>query len=128
MKTQINNLVKGNQFVSGTNHEVRMQVGQQVLAENGSSITITWMGVEITMQYFQSLSGKSWWYTGILSNEQAEKLNLPKVASNATEEFYSVQLDPKMFFTLFRHARRGNSPVLKLRESRELTTENIVIL
>lgn len=128
MKTQINNLVKGNQFVSGTNHEVRKQVGQQVLAENGSTLRVSWMGVEISLQYSQSCSGKSWRYTGIILPKEAELLNLPKVASKATEEFYSVQLDSSMFFTLFRHARRGNSPVCKMREMTELSTENVIIL
>lgn len=128
MKTQINNLVKGNQFVPGTKHEVRMQVGQQVLTENGSTLRISWNGVEILLQYSQSHSGKSWWYTGIILPKEAELLNLPKVASKATEEFYSVQLDSMMFFTLYRHARRGNSPICKMREMTELSTENIIIL
>lgn len=128
MKTQINNLVKGNQFVSGTNHEVRMQVGQQVRAENGSILIISWNGVKIPLQYFQTESGKSWSYRGRILPEEAKLLNLPKIASKATEEFYSVELDSSMFFTLYRHARRGNSPILKMREMTELSTENIIIL
>ena len=76
MKTQINDMVQGSQFVAGTNQEIRNARGEQVRLENGDSITLrftTDRGVlDVPFTLHTSTTGKSWYYvSGAITDEQA---------------------------------------------------------
>lgn len=61
MKTQINTLKRGHgNMVIGSNHEERQRIGAKVKAENGSTLRILENGIEYTLNYHESTSGKSW--------------------------------------------------------------------
>ena len=59
MKTQINNLVKGNQFQAGTNSVERNLVASKVISENPESMKIVIRGHVINLDAKYSISGKS---------------------------------------------------------------------
>lgn len=67
MKTQINDLVQGSQFVAGTNQSIRDARGEQVLKENGDTITLRFTTVrgsfDVTLNRQVSTTGKTWYYT-----------------------------------------------------------------
>lgn len=67
MKTQINDLVQGTQFVVGTNQAIRNARGEQVLNENGENITLRFTtdrgSVDVELRRQVSTTGKTWYYT-----------------------------------------------------------------
>lgn len=76
METQINDLVNGSPFVSGTNQDMRNKRGEQVLAENGDTITLQFStergSFEKTLKRHTSTTGKSWQYGSVtISDEEA---------------------------------------------------------
>lgn len=75
MKTQINNIIRGNVFTAGTNREVRMAVADKVFSENPKTLTLSYNldGEEMifTLYHRKSLSGKTQWYFGDVTPEQA---------------------------------------------------------
>lgn len=67
MKTQINDLVQGTQFVVGTDQAIRNARGEQVLNENGENITLRFTtdrgSVDVELRRHVSTTGKTWYYT-----------------------------------------------------------------
>ena len=64
MKTQINNLVRGNQFRAGTNYSTRIDLVQKVSAENPEFLIVKLRGKEFTLKANWSVSRKSVSYSG----------------------------------------------------------------
>lgn len=66
MKTQINDLINGSQRIAGTNHSIRDARGEQVLKENGDTLTLHFTtergSADIRFKRELSITGKSWYY------------------------------------------------------------------
>jgi hypothetical protein len=75
MKTQINNLVKGNQFQAGTNSVERNLVASKVISENPESMEITIRGFKIKLIAHYSISRKSVQYIGDIAIELYNSFN-----------------------------------------------------
>lgn len=75
MKTQINNIVKGNALTAGTNYDIRKEIADKVFAENPKTLTLSYNldGEELRFELnrYSSLSGKTQWYFGDVTAEQA---------------------------------------------------------
>jgi hypothetical protein len=71
MKTQINNLVKGDHrlAISGTNSKLRNSIAEKVIAENPKSITVELRGYTLILAANWSKSGKSVSYFGSMPIE-----------------------------------------------------------
>jgi hypothetical protein len=82
MKTQINNLVKGNQFQAGTNSVERNLVASKVISENPESMKIVIRGHVINLDAKYSISGKSVQYIAEIPTQLYNSFNgefgLPK--------------------------------------------------
>lgn len=76
MKTQINDLVQGSQFVAGTPQEIKAERFKKVVAENPDCLRIEIKGVEIKLRINVTLSGKTIGYIKDLSLEEAINLRL----------------------------------------------------
>ena len=102
MKTQINQLVKGDHRTStvGTKSEIRNEVAKQVVSENPESMTISIRGIEIQLKANWSLSRKSVTYFGeipvSLYNEFFGNFGMPKENPKA---FVQVNTDMSVWFT-----------------------------
>lgn len=70
MKTQINTLVSGTTGIVGTSSAIRKEISEKVLAENGDTLRVIVKGVELELQRSCSCSGKSWWWSAELTEEQ----------------------------------------------------------
>jgi hypothetical protein len=69
MKTQINNLVKGNQFQAGTNSVERNVVASRVISENPKSMEVIIRGHVVKLEAKYSLSRKSVQYIAEIATE-----------------------------------------------------------
>ena len=102
MKTQINQLVKGDHRTSivGTKSEIRNEVARQVVSENPESMTISIHGIEIQLKANWSLSRKSVTYFGdipvSLYYEFFGDFGMPKENQKA---FVQVNTDMSVWFT-----------------------------
>jgi hypothetical protein len=74
MKTQINNLVRGNQFVSGTSYKVRAEVAKKVNEENPLTMKVKVRNHAYDMMCYYCSSGKSYIYETTLSPEQVKDI------------------------------------------------------
>lgn len=105
MKTQIANLVNGNQLQVGTNHAERAAVADKVLSENPSTMTICIRGQVIDLTRSQSLSGKSVCYVGSLPLEVYTSMfgtfGLPKKNPSA-----SIMIDGDLRVTVRTNSRK----------------------
>lgn len=102
MKTQINQLVKGDHRTStvGTKSGVRNEVSKQVVSENPESITILIRGVEVELKAHWSISRKSVTYHGeipvSLYCEFFGDFGIPKENPKA---FVQLNVDMSVWFT-----------------------------
>lgn len=75
MKTQINTIVKGDALTAGTNYDIRKAIADKVFAENLKTLTLSYNldGEELRFELVRhsSLSGKTQWYFGDVTAEQA---------------------------------------------------------
>lgn len=102
MKTQINQLVKGDHRTSivGTKSEIRMAVAKQVVSENTEAMTILIRGTEIQLKASWSGSRKSVTYFGeipvSLYTEFFGDFGMPVENKKA---FVQVNTDMSVWFT-----------------------------
>lgn len=102
MKTQINQLVKGDHRTStvGTKSEIRNEVAKQVVSENPESMTISIRGIEIQLKASWSLSRKSVTYFGdipiSLYSDFFGDFGMPVENKKA---FVQVNVDMSVWFT-----------------------------
>lgn len=110
MKTQINNLVNGSQFVAGTNNETRAAIAAQVLAENGDTLRILVGGQELELMKKESTTGNTWWYKCNITDEQALaifniNMNMYKYEHHAT---LTISMDMRVYVSIFAHKTAGS--------------------
>lgn len=91
MKTQINHLINGTDKIirnmkdpkylsapkntshrgyAGSNREYRNEVAAKVYEENGDTLNIKARGINLTLNIYRSISGKSWYWSCELTEEQ----------------------------------------------------------
>lgn len=108
MKTQIKNLINGSKRVlrnledpkyidakaatshvgyAGTNHNERALVAAAVREENRGGMNAEIRGIDLHLDYEESLSGKTCWWTAELTPEQYEALGGSNVGGSACERF-----------------------------------------
>lgn len=136
MKTQINNIVKGNALTAGTKHEVRMAIAEKVFAENPDTLTMSYNldGEEMnfTLNHRQSLSGKTQWYFGDMTVEQAcrfvECEGAKKMLMNGKYEA-NVVIENDMTVVLCIYKRRGDGSWKEVGyKGRAMINKNVTIL
>lgn len=93
MKTQINNIVRGNQFVAGTSYKVRAEIAKKVNEENPFTAKVAVNNHVYDMVCSYSTTGKSYWYTTFLSPSQVREI-LP--------DDIKVQDHPELVEVMFR--------------------------
>lgn len=92
MKTQINTLKRGHgNMVIGSNYEERQRIGAKVKSENGNTLRILVSGIEYTLNYCESTSGKTWWYESDKLSAEVVKTIVP-CDSKATNDSDNVDV------------------------------------
>lgn len=102
MKTQINQLVKGDHRTStvGTKSEIRSEVAKQVVSENPESIKISIRGTEVQLNASWSVSRKSVTYFGeIPVSLYAEFFGDFGMPVENKKAFVQVNTDMSVWFT-----------------------------
>lgn len=132
MKTQINTLKRGHgNMVIGSNHEERQRIGAKVKAENGNTLRILENGIEYTLNYHESTSGKSWWYESDKLPAEIVKTIIPS-DSKAINDIANVDvtLHVNMDMTCEFHTRRRRHEGAQWRAGQTIEVEeaNVIIL
>ena len=132
MKTQINDLVQGSQFVAGTNQSIRDARGEQVLKENGDTITLRFTTVrgsfDVTLNRWVSTTGKTWYYTSsAISDADAAILGYDMSVYKYLHEA-SLILYSDMRCEIQFAARKTENHQWKFRGSSKLNNSTIAIL
>jgi hypothetical protein len=125
MKTQINDIKRGNQFVSGTSYRIRYERAKTVLSENGDTLKLTYNGVEITLELYK------WWYGGVnLTDEQIKALFPDDTKYNHEPELVSYYfcLSSDCTATITRYRRKSIQATWKPGYEYRLDNNDIVIL
>lgn len=132
MKTQINTLQKGNHIkgIAGTNHEIRYEVAQKVKNENPTSMTIRFCGHEITLDYKESSSGKSFWYESKpLHTDLVKKIwSIDNKAINEPNNvIYTFVINDLMFCEIQTMRRRHEGAIWKQGQTIHVEESEVVI-
>ena len=130
MKTQINDIKRGNQYVSGTSYAIREERGKAIIAENGDTMNITYKGVEIELKRNTSKSSKTTWYYTDLTNTQISAL-FPDDAmhnQNPTLVSYLFVITDECHATITRYRRKSLDATWKAGYEYRLNNNDIVIL
>lgn len=132
MKTQINDLVQGSQFVAGTNQSIRDARGEQVLKENGDTITLRFTTVrgsfDVTLNRQVSTTGKTWYYTSsVITDAEAAILGYDMSIYKYLHEA-SLILYSDMRCEIQFAARKTENHQWKFRGSSKLDNSTITIL
>lgn len=132
MKTQINDLVQGSQFVADTNQSIRDARGERVLKENGDTITLRFTTVrgsfDVTLNRWVSTTGKTWYYTSsAISDADAAILGYDMSVYKYLHEA-SLILYSDMRCEIQFAARKTENHQWKFRGSSKLNNSTITIL
>ncbi len=124
MKTQISNLINGARNVirdeahekykyakqatshvgyAGANDNERQEIGACVYAENGDTLHVNVRGVELTLQIHKSMSGKSWYWSAYLTDEQYQQICPTPIGVGDNLHFYElgVNSDCRVYIQIF---------------------------
>lgn len=144
MKTQITELINGSKNVlrdlnndkykkgkpiAGTNHSLRERIAENVLKENPEYLNVKVRGVNISLKIGTSLSGKTFWYTAHLSEEQFLKIS--GFSCNPITKYkssFSLTIDCNMSVTLRTFAKKTDGAQWKQRTAFYLDESFIEIL
>ena len=108
MKTQIHNLINGCERIlrnledpkyldakaatshvgfAGTNRKERNRIAELVREENMNGMDVEIRGIDIHLDYEESLSGKTCWWTAWLDADQYRALGGSNIGASACEKF-----------------------------------------
>lgn len=130
MKTQIHDIKRGNQHVAGTSYAIRYERAEQILAENGDTLKLTYKGEEFNLERFTTESGHTW-YGGVnLTHEQILALFPDDTKHSQDPElvsyYFCLSSDCTARITRFR--RKSVQATWKQGYEYRLENEDIVIL
>lgn len=136
MKTQINNIVKGNALTAGTNYDIRYEIADKVFAENPKTLTLNYNldGEELRFELDRcsSLSGKTQWYIGDVTAEQACRfVEWEGAKQRLIDGRYRahILIDSSMIVTLWIGKRRGDGSWKEVGyQGRAMENKNVTIL
>jgi hypothetical protein len=129
MKTQINHLVSGTTGIVGTSMAIRQEVGKKVLEENGDILRIMIKGVELEMHRSCSGSGKSWWWTAELTEEQYAIITDGNTLGVSTRiNSYSLSISQDLRITAYVSHRANERQQWRQGWSQLIQESNITIL
>lgn len=130
MKTQIHDIKRGSQHISGTSYAIRYERAENVLAENGNTLEITYKGVPVTLSRFTSCSGKTQWYEASLTYAQVHALFPDDTKHNQSPELvdYLFIIHNDCTATITRYRRKSIQATWKQGYEYRLDNEDIVIL
>lgn len=130
MKTQINDIKRGSQFVAGTPYTIREAKLKAILAENGDTLNITYKGIAITLERYTWHGGKIWVGGAELTPNQIRAL-FPddiKYIKEPQMVSYRINLNEDCTATIIRYRRRGMNGKWKEGYHYHLNNEDIIIL
>ena len=110
---------------AGTPQDIRTARGAAVLAENGDTLHITARGLSLDLHIGRSVSGKSWWYSTDLTQDQYIALGGQFTAG--TLKRYSMVISQDMTVTLNSFTRKSELAQWKLSHYDALDESLIVI-
>lgn len=132
MKTQINTLKRGHgNKVIGSNYEERQRIAEMVKAENGSTLNIFHNGIEYTLNYHQSISGKTWWYESDKLPVEIVKTILPcdsKAINDSANVDVTISVDMYMKCNIRTRRRRHEGAQWKQLQPIEVEEASVTIL
>lgn len=128
MKTQISTLINGGKNVirkeddekyinaksstshvgyAGTNHDLRNKIAMKVASENPSEMHIKANGIELTLSRANSCSGKSWWWSCKLTEEQYVKLGGSHLSGNFKS--YKLRISMDCMVTIYNFTKKSEA-------------------
>lgn len=132
MKTQINTLKRGHgNKVIGSNYEERQRIAEMVKAENGSTLNIFHNGIEYTLNYHQSISGKTWWYESDKLPVEIVKTILPsdsKAINDSANVDVTLRVNMDMTCEFRTQRRRHEGAQWRAGQTIEVEEANVTIL
>ena len=132
MKTQINTLKRGHgNMVIGSNHEERLRIGEKVKAENGNTLRILENGIEYTLNYSESTSGKTWWYESDKLPVEIVKTIIPfdsKAINDPANVDVTFRVNMDMTCEFHTHRRRHEGAQWRAGQTIEVEEANVTIL
>lgn len=130
MKTQINDIKRGNQFVSGTAYRIRYERAKTILAENGDTLNITYKGIAITLERYTWRGGKTWVGGRELTPNQIRALfpDDMKYLQEPQMVSYRINLNEDCTAEIIRYRRRSMNGKWKEGYHYQLDNAHIVIL
>lgn len=132
MKTQINHLQRGNSAgIVGTSHIIRSQIATLVKAENPERMTIRVKGVEITLDYKESTTQKSFWYVSDILPTEIVKMFCPgdmKALKHPELVHYRFCIHENMMCDVFSWRRRNINAWWKPGQTVAVDEKEVVII
>jgi hypothetical protein len=118
-------------MVIGSNHEERQRIGAKVKEENGNTLRILENGIEYTLNYHESTSGKTWWYESDKLPVETVKAILPsdsKAINDSANVDVTLQVNMDMTCEFHTRRRRHEGAQWRVGQTIEVEEASVTIL